>query len=209
MENSRLNRLTRVLADNSADDQVLREARTRVGRGVPIGDFKIRPRLGCQSEFVDRLPTVLDPQLKIEDLALARCSVDAVRGRLLEARFEADGHGRGLAAKADIGDEPAFGQIDKREPVGQRRLAVLVGPNHPSSQSGDRKAQGSEHIVKQSVVLLAITAAPGADELDLDRRRIEVHRDTEKRIEALESDAPDMRSDELTQDGEIGSPGPA
>ena len=60
-----------------------------------------------------------------------------------------------------------------------RRALSLECPDHTATKCRDSVSQRPQHVVKQRVVFLAITAAARAHELVVQRRRIEIDRNAE------------------------------
>ncbi len=81
----------------------------------------------------------------------------------------------------------------------QRRPLALEGPDHPAAERADGKCQIGQHVVKQRILFVAVPAAPGADQFALNRSGIQVYRDAEKRIEALERNLRQMAIGEVAQ----------
>jgi hypothetical protein len=126
--------------------------------------------------------------LQLKHLTLAPEAVDAVRGCLFEVRLETERRGRTRTTKADIGNKLPLGKLDQGQPMREGRgLSFSTGPKNPPAKGDNRESQDVQHVVKEGVLLLAISAPPGANELRDQRRGIEVDGTAEERIEIFES----------------------
>src|ERR1700722_9171587 len=88
--------------------------------------------------------------------------------------------------------------------MGERRIASWRHPDHASAKRCHGKAEASEDVVKQQIVLLAIAAATLPNQLLLDRIDVDLDPRPEKRIDRLKRDhrrMPSMQRLEYVQRG--------
>ena len=183
------------------DDQVMREHRTRARRGVPVCLFVIGVAFFLQGEAVDILPPIAHETLKQE--AVVRQQPEClVRCCLFLPRTQRQGRGRGQAAETDIGQERALRQIDAQQHVAAGGLDPMRHPApHARHQAHGGEPQRPQRRQKQSVLLVAITAAPAMDQLALQRFQIQRRRPPSHRIDVLERDRRAVPRHQLPQYG--------
>ena len=167
------------------------EAGPRVARDVEVAHLVVRRQCLHLVEPVERAPLSADQRLQLVDVAVAPQPEGLVRGRLLDVGLEGEHAGQRLPAEPHVDDVRPLRQVDAQQHVAARagRCTGPGAPDHPGGQAGRAVAQPVEDPAQQRVVLEAVAAAAGVDELGGEGRRIEVDLAPGPAVEVLEGDA--------------------
>src|SRR5439155_8446172 len=96
-----------------------------------------------------------------------------VRRRLLDVRLQQQGSAQRQDSKAHVSDVAPPLQINAQQHVTSRGDRTFrCAPQNARRQTGDLKADAAEHMAEEQVLLEAIAATPGTDQLLLKRGRV-------------------------------------
>src|SRR5262249_41932610 len=151
------------------------------------------------------LPVRAELHLMKPERAGAHEAAGLMRRRLGEVGNQPDRRGKRKAADAGI-REPAFAfELDAKEEMRARRNKIARLPEPDAcAQRADRETQRSQDLEEEAVLLEAVSSPAFADELALDRVKIEADAAAQQDVQVFKRNAPRVGRQDRCQRGDRG-----